>query len=95
MDDGVDAAGGDGDDAQASLDLSDNDDRCPSASCPSRSLPEVRFLQFLVSTNFGSAICLHGVKLFEETKAVEGRTTAPYGWALPYQWTRSSLIASF
>jgi hypothetical protein len=33
-DDGVGAADGDGDDYQASLDLSTGEDRCPSASSP-------------------------------------------------------------
>jgi hypothetical protein len=34
----------DGDDAQSSLDPDGREDRCPSASSPSRSLSEVRFL---------------------------------------------------
>jgi hypothetical protein len=44
-DDGVDAANGDGDDAQASLDLSSGEDLCPSTSFPFKSLPEVGFLR--------------------------------------------------
>jgi hypothetical protein len=63
-DDG-DAVIGDGDDAQSSLDPNGGEDWCPSASPPSRSLPEVRFLRVLVSTNVGSLICLHGVKVFD------------------------------
>jgi hypothetical protein len=42
----------------------------------------VRFLRFLMSTNVGSLFCLHWVKLFKDTKAVEGGTTVPYGRAL-------------
>jgi hypothetical protein len=42
-DDGVDAANGDGDDAQASLDPSSGEDLFPSASSPFKSLPEVGF----------------------------------------------------
>jgi hypothetical protein len=34
----------DGDDAQSSLDPDGREDRCPSASSPSRSLSKVRFL---------------------------------------------------
>jgi hypothetical protein len=34
----------DGDDAQSSLDPDGGEDRCPSASSPSRSLPKVRFV---------------------------------------------------
>ena len=64
-DDG-DAAVDDEDDAQASNDLRSGEDRCPSASSPSRSLPEVRFLRVLVSTNIRSQIRLHGVKLFDK-----------------------------
>jgi hypothetical protein len=50
----------DGDDAQASNDPSGNDDRCLSASSPSKSLLEVSYLRVLVSLNVGSPICLHG-----------------------------------
>ena len=42
--DAGDAAVDDEDDAQASNDPSSSEDRCPSTSFPSRSLPEVRFL---------------------------------------------------
>jgi hypothetical protein len=69
---------GDGDDAYAFNDLSINKDLCPSTSSLSRSLREVSILRFLVSTNVGSQICLHGAKLFEHTKAVNGQTTVPY-----------------
>jgi hypothetical protein len=44
-DDG-EAAIGVRDDAQSSLDSDGGEDRCPSASSPSRSLPGVRFLPF-------------------------------------------------
>ena len=79
-DDG-DAAVDDEDDAQASNDPSSSEDRCPSASSPSRSLPEVRFLRVLVSTNVGSQILLHGVKLFDEAMSVAGGTAGRYGRA--------------
>ena len=79
-DDGV-AAVDDEDDAQASNDPSSSEDRRPSASSPSRSLPKVRFLRVSVSTNVGSQIRLHRVKLFDEAKAVPPGTGGQYGWA--------------
>jgi hypothetical protein len=80
MDDGhhgVGAADGDRDDDQASLDPSSGEDRCP-LQIPSRG----EVLRFLVSMNVGYVTCLHGVKLFEETKSVEGRTTTLYRQAM-------------
>jgi hypothetical protein len=82
-DGGLGAADGDGGDAQASLDPSRGEDQCPSASSPSKSLPEVGYLRFLVSTSVRSILGLNGVKLFEEANEVEGRTTTPYGRAPP------------
>jgi hypothetical protein len=55
-DGGVDAADGDVDDAKSLLDLSRTEDWCSSASFLSISLPEVKFLRFLVSTNL-SSVC--------------------------------------
>ena len=55
----------------------------PSASSPSRSLPEVRFLRVVVSLNVGSQIHLRVVKLFDEAEAVPHGTGVRYGWALP------------
>jgi hypothetical protein len=43
------AAVGDGDDSQSSLDLDGGENQCPSASSPSRSLPNMRFMWVLVS----------------------------------------------
>jgi hypothetical protein len=66
-DHGVDAANVDGDDAKNLLDPSSAEDWRSSANSPSRSLLEVRFLRFLVSTNVRYLFCLHKVKLFEKT----------------------------
>ena len=55
----------------------------PSASSPSRSLPEVRFLRVVVSLNVGSQIRLRVVKLFDEAEAVPHGTGGWYGRALP------------
>jgi hypothetical protein len=57
-----DAVIDDGNDAQSSLHPEGGKDQCPSASSPSRSLPEVRFLQVIVSTKVESLIRLHWVK---------------------------------
>jgi hypothetical protein len=56
----------DGDDTQSSFDPDGGEDQCPSTSSPSSSLLEVRFLQVLVSTNVGSLIRLHRVKVFDQ-----------------------------
>jgi hypothetical protein len=77
-------ANGDRDDDQSlSLGPSSSEDRCPSTSFPSISFRKVRFLPFLVYTSVISLLYLHGVKLFEETKAVEGCMTAPHRRNLP------------
>jgi hypothetical protein len=79
-DDG-DAVMGDGDDAQSSLDLDGGEDRCPSASSPSRTLPDVRFLRVLVSSSVVSLIRLHEVKVFDKVAHLTHGTTRPYGRA--------------
>ena len=57
----------------------------PSASSPSRSLPEVRYLRVMVSLNVGSQILLRVVKVFDEAEVVAGRTGGlrPYHVAPP------------
>jgi hypothetical protein len=50
----------------------------PSASSPSRSLPEVRFLRFLVSLGVWSLIHSHRVEVFEAEIPMPPGTTARY-----------------
>jgi hypothetical protein len=89
-DDG-DAAVGDGNDAQSSLDTDGSEDRCPSASSPLRSLPGVRFLRVLVSTNVESLIRLHGVKVFDLTVRLTHWTVG----MRPYQWSPKLLSLDY
>jgi hypothetical protein len=50
----------------------------PSASSPSRSLPKVRFLRFLVALDVKSQIHLCIVKVFDEMESVPHGTDARY-----------------
>jgi hypothetical protein len=60
------------------LDPDGGEYRCPSASSPSRSIPEVRFLRVLVSMNIGSLI---RVKVFDQAVSASHGTAGPR----PYQ----------
>ena len=62
-----DDAGDDEDRCPSLQDLSGGGDGCPSASSPSRSLPEVRFRCFLGAMDVWLLIRSHGVKVFDET----------------------------
>ena len=55
----------------------------PSASSPSRSLLELRFLRFLVALNVRSQIRLRVVKVFDEADSMPHGTGTWYWWALP------------
>jgi hypothetical protein len=84
MDVDVDGNGDDGDDASSSKDPC----RCgsmQSVSSPSKSLPEARFHEFLVSLCVGSLFHLHGVRVFDGAKPLTPNIGGDTGGPCPYE----------
>jgi hypothetical protein len=66
----------------------------PSASSPSGSLSEARFLKFLVSLCVGSLLCLHGVGVFDEAKPPTPDMGIDTGGFFPYECLLKFLLLS-
>jgi hypothetical protein len=75
------------------LDHDGGEDWCPSASSPSRSLPEVRYLRVMAFANVRSLICLHGVKVFDQVERPTHGTAGSYGRAVAVPVVAKAFVA--